>query len=208
MHSGSSMLHKTVTSCSPDCTQNRPFNNRMMVVATTSFGDWLQLFTLWLLLSWLLHKQEGRFSDTNFEIGNPCRLLTECFSLHHHLDEDWSIQWKRQQGFPISKLVSENSLSPSNSPYFIASAHTIKFVQAQVWYWYSCNVLFTQAPSVNLLKQLYSSPLVVSWGWPIYILFHHTIMTSCSNYPFRRGGWWEHPDVCLHCYVALYPAWA
>ena len=34
---------------------------------------------------------------TNFEIRKPCS------------DEDWSIQSKRRQGFPISKLVSENS---------------------------------------------------------------------------------------------------
>ena len=46
----------------------------------------LIILSKWLLLSWLLHKQRREFSDTNFEIG------------------------KALQGFPISKLVLENSL--------------------------------------------------------------------------------------------------
>jgi len=35
----------------------------------------IHLYSKWLLLSWLLHKQKREFSYTNFEIGKPC----QCF---------------------------------------------------------------------------------------------------------------------------------
>ena len=47
------------------------------------------------------------FSDTNFEIGKPCR---NCDWMLQSSSGQKSIQSKRRQGFLISKLVSENSL--------------------------------------------------------------------------------------------------
>jgi len=41
------------------------------------------------------------FSDGNFEIGKFTNNLRD-----FNPDEDWSIQWKRQQSFPISKRSS------------------------------------------------------------------------------------------------------
>ena len=70
--------------------------------------------------------RKREFSDTNFEIGKPCQHFdwnlqgeSEAFSQNVgkvFRSQSWyqrSIQSKRRQGFPTSKLVSENSLFQS-----------------------------------------------------------------------------------------------
>jgi len=135
-------------------------------------------------------------SPTDLAVHTQCRWIikfllsdTTWTSLSHalvhfHTDEDWSIQLKWQQGFSISKLVSENSLFHQFTAEYqlddklIGNSH-VQIKRGMVLYpcW---SIIKPQT-----LDNVFSSPPITQQ------LMRGLPQEGCGERTLTRGLWWE-----------------
>ena len=83
----------------------------------------------WLLLSWLLHKWKREFSDTNFEIRNPCRCFDWMLQSSSGRKRVWlaPCEYKGLTGRAPVTLVSFPGISPPTNSLGVRPVTLVSF---------------------------------------------------------------------------------